>query len=165
DEFFEPVCKEATTMLMLQRPTFCDHVIRLYDWFIMEEQDVLIMENPYPCVTLRKFIKKNSGHLNEEIIRRIMLQLSIALHHCWDRGVFHHTYMSNILINTDTLQLKIMDFRLAEHIIKKRSAEVLLEERFRANAKMQAAETLYDILEDLNKARGHPCQKKARLSR
>lgn len=49
-----------------------------------------------------------------------MLQLAIALHHCWDRGVFHNTYMSNILINTDTLQLKIMDFRLAEHIIKKR---------------------------------------------
>ncbi|RXN21393.1 ephrin type-B receptor 2-like protein [Labeo rohita] len=60
DEFFEPVCKEATTLLMLQRPPVCDHVIRLYDWFIMEEQDVLIMENPYPCLTLQKFIKKTA---------------------------------------------------------------------------------------------------------
>lgn len=45
------------------------------------------------------------------------------------------------------------------------SNEVLLEERFKANAKMYAAENLYDMLDDLINARGHPCQKKACLSR
>ncbi|RXN15876.1 ephrin type-B receptor 2-like protein [Labeo rohita] len=45
------------------------------------------------------------------------------------------------------------------------SNEVLLEERFRENAKMYAAENLYDMLDDLINARGHPCQKKACLSR
>ncbi|XP_018925828.1 serine/threonine-protein kinase pim-1-like [Cyprinus carpio] len=159
------MCEEAATMLMLQRPPFCDHVIQLYDWFITEEQNVLIMENPHPCVTLRKFIKKTRGHLSEEKARLIMWQVAVALRHCWDRGIFHETDLSNILINTDTLQLKIMDFRYAEHIIKKRSEDAYLEARLRVPAKLQAAENLYFVLDAIIKTIRHPCWKKAHLSR
>ncbi|XP_052464859.1 serine/threonine-protein kinase pim-1 [Carassius gibelio] len=159
------MCEEAATMLMLQRPPFCQHVIQLYDWFITEEQNVLIMENPHPFVTLRKFIKKNPGHLSEEKARLIMWQVAVALRHCWDRGIFHETDLSNILINTDTLQLKIMDFRYAEHIIKKRSEEAYLEARLRVPAKLQAAENLYFVLDALITTIRHPCWKKAQLSR
>uniref|UniRef100_A0A8C2GZB1 non-specific serine/threonine protein kinase n=1 Tax=Cyprinus carpio TaxID=7962 RepID=A0A8C2GZB1_CYPCA len=165
DEFLRPMCEEAATMLMLQRPPFCDHVIQLYDWFITEEQNVLIMENPHPCVTLRKFIKKTRGHLSEEKARLIMWQVAVALRHCWDRGIFHETDLSNILINTDTLQLKIMDFRYAEHIMKKRSEDAYLEARLRVPAKLQAAENLYFVLDAIIKTIRHPCWKKAHLSR
>ncbi|XP_016132053.1 serine/threonine-protein kinase prk-2-like [Sinocyclocheilus grahami] len=162
---FSNLCVKRHMMLMLQRPPFCDHVIQLYDWFIMEEQNVLIMENPHPCVTLCKFIKKNRGHLSEEKARLIMWQLTVALRHCWDRGIFHETDLSNILINTDTQQLKIMDFRYAEHIIKKRSEEAYLEARLRVPAKLQAAENLYCVLDALIKTIRHLCWKKAHLSR
>ncbi len=105
-------------MLTLQSPPSCEHVIRLYDWFIMEEQDVLVIENLHPCVTLSEFIRQNRRHLNEETARRILQQLTVALKHCLDRGVGPVTDLRRVLINTDTLQLKIMDFRYANFVPK-----------------------------------------------
>ncbi|KAK2915658.1 hypothetical protein Q8A67_000032 [Cirrhinus molitorella] len=110
DELFKPWCHEPIVMFTLQRPSSCDHIAQLYDWFIMEEHDVLIIEFPHSCVTLCEFIRQNRCHLNEKIGRRIMLQLTVALRHCLDRGVTLVTSVDKIVINPDTLQIKIVDF-------------------------------------------------------
>ncbi|XP_058630118.1 serine/threonine-protein kinase pim-2-like isoform X2 [Onychostoma macrolepis] len=113
DSFCSALCEEAIIMLALQRPPSCEHVIRLYDWFTVMKRDVLVMENPRPCVTLSEFIRQNRCHLNEETARRILQQLTVALKHCLDRGVLHYTDFRRVLMNTDTLQLKIINFRHA----------------------------------------------------
>ncbi|XP_067301418.1 serine/threonine-protein kinase pim-1-like [Pseudorasbora parva] len=102
-EFFSD---EITTMLTLQKLPTCDHVIQFYDWFVMKDDDVLVMEYPHPSVTLAEFIKSKKGHLTEDMARRIMWQLADGLRHCWDRGVFFLSE-GQLLINPDTLQLKI----------------------------------------------------------
>ncbi len=107
-------------MLTLQRPPSCEHVIRLYDWFTMMKRDILVMENLHPCVTLSEFIRQNRRHLNEETARRILQQLTVALKHCLDRGVGPVTDLRRVLINTDTLQLKIMDFRYGRFVAASR---------------------------------------------
>ncbi|KAK2867699.1 hypothetical protein Q8A67_025816 [Cirrhinus molitorella] len=109
-----PPCYEAEIMFALQRPPSCDHIIRLYDWFPLQDHDILVMEHPYPCVTLADFILQNTGRLDEEITRRIMFQLIVAERHCLDRGVLHDTCLREILINTDTLQIKLMQFARAK---------------------------------------------------
>lgn len=103
-------------MLMLQDDPTCDHLVQLYDWFIMEEQDILIMEYPHPCMTLFNYIQQNRGHLTKAVARRIMRQLLVALLSCNKSGVSHFTYTGNILLNTETLHLKLIGFGSAQII-------------------------------------------------
>lgn len=103
-------------MLTLQRPPSCDHIIRLYDWFALKEHDIFVMEYPRPCITLFQFISRNRGRLNEKIARHIMFQLTVAARHCFDRGVHHETYLRRVLININTLQLKLVQFSHAQFI-------------------------------------------------
>lgn len=74
------------------------------------------MEYACPCVHLTKFIRKNRGHFNEEIARRIMLQLTVTLCHCVDRGVCPAPSLRNIVISPDTLRLKLLDLKRARYV-------------------------------------------------
>ncbi len=43
-----------------------------------------------------------------------MRQLVLAVQHCIDHGIFHNDiHADNILVNTDTLELKLIDFGAA----------------------------------------------------
>ncbi len=53
----------------------------------------------------------NGGYLRETVARGLMRQAVLAAKHCLDRGVFHRDIKSdNILVNTETLKLKLIDF-------------------------------------------------------
>ncbi|XP_043080877.1 serine/threonine-protein kinase pim-3-like [Puntigrus tetrazona] len=84
----------------------------MLDWFEESDSHILILEYPQPCVTLDSFLKLNSNRcLDEDQARRFMLQAVVAAKHCMDRGIAHNDIRAdNILINTDTLQLKLIDF-------------------------------------------------------
>lgn len=96
-------------MLKVQTPTTCEYIVKLYDWFIMDEKDVLIVEY-HPSVTLPEFIKEYSDRLSEEVVKHIIWQLTIALRHCMELGVLHDADLENILINQDTMQIKLINF-------------------------------------------------------
>ncbi|XP_059424750.1 serine/threonine-protein kinase pim-2-like [Carassius carassius] len=108
-----PLPREVALMLLLRRPPVSPYVIQMYEWFDRPKIFSLILECPQPCMVLRKFITDSSG-LNESIASSLMRQLVLAVQHCIDYGVFHNDiHADNILVTTDTLELKLIDFGAA----------------------------------------------------
>ncbi|XP_017305929.1 probable serine/threonine-protein kinase MARK-A [Ictalurus punctatus] len=103
--------KEVTLLRMVSRPPCCSNIVALLEWFDMPAQVVLVLERPIPCMNLKEFTKLQNGCLSEAQTRDIMLQVIQAARHCCDRGVLHRDIKAqNLLINTDTLQVKLIDF-------------------------------------------------------
>lgn len=81
----------------------------MLDWFEDEHQLILILENLQPCMSLATFIRKK-GHLSENEARHYIRQAVIAFKHCIDHGVCHNDrHQRNIMVNTETRELKVID--------------------------------------------------------
>ncbi|XP_053502174.1 serine/threonine-protein kinase akt-1 isoform X1 [Ictalurus furcatus] len=106
---------EVALMKMVSRPPRCSKVVELLEWFDIAEQYVMVLERPSPCMNLYKFIELQEGRLSEAQARDVMLQVIRAARHCCDRGVLHRDINDkNLLINTDTLEVKLIDFGCGE---------------------------------------------------
>lgn len=103
---------EVKLMERVSKPPRCESVVELLDWFDMSTAYILVLERPNPCMNLKEFRKsQKNGHLSEYKAREIMRQVTQAVHHCFEREVFHGDIRSeNILVNTDTLEVKLIDF-------------------------------------------------------
>lgn len=100
-------------MLLLQRGPISPYVVQMFEWFEDPSDVTIIMEYPHPCQTLFEFITFYEK-LDEETARVLMRQAVQAVQHCLDQKVFHtDIHSSNILINTLTLELKLIDFGCA----------------------------------------------------
>lgn len=63
---------------------------------------------------LRKFIKSREKDFSKEEILKVVRQILEALQHCHLKRVLHRDIKpQNILINPDTLEVKLADFGLA----------------------------------------------------
>ncbi|XP_068075125.1 uncharacterized protein [Danio rerio] len=112
----KPAYKEAAYMLILKDPTPSIYLIELYEWFDQEGFISLVMEFPKPCVSLREYVKSH-GRLTEEVARYLLHQLVQAVVHCIDHGISHNDlHEENVLVNTETLDLKLIDFGCASKI-------------------------------------------------
>lgn len=71
----------------------------------------MVLQRPSPCVNLFEFLKSCGGIFKEEIARHVMRQVVEAANSCCSRGVFHRDIKEeNILVNTDTLDVTLIDF-------------------------------------------------------
>lgn len=85
----------------------------MLDWFETPNGFLLVMERAYKCITLYKLLKRLDGKLPEEMARIIMWKLVKAVNHCRKSGVLHEDIKTdNILVNPETLELKLVDFGL-----------------------------------------------------
>ncbi|XP_058273184.1 serine/threonine-protein kinase pim-1-like [Hemibagrus wyckioides] len=102
---------EVALMKMVSTPTRCDNVVELLDWFETSESFIMVLERPDPCMDLAQFKRNNNRRVPESVARKVMRQVVQATRHCSDRGVFHSDIKcANILINPDTLEVKLIDF-------------------------------------------------------
>ncbi|XP_017334847.1 uncharacterized protein LOC108271650 [Ictalurus punctatus] len=103
---------EVLLMQILSKPIPNPNVLVLLEWFEIPDFFVLILERPSPCMDLQQFCDTlHNGKLSEPLARDIMLQLVKAALHCYDCGVYHTDIKTaNVLINTETLQIKLIDF-------------------------------------------------------
>nr|XP_021332628.1 serine/threonine-protein kinase pim-2-like [Danio rerio] len=102
--------KEVAYMLRLQRPPLCKNVIQMYEWFEEPGSYSLVMEYPKPCESLWDFVSKQDK-LTEPVARGLVRQIVLAVQHCIDKGVAHNDlHGNNILVNTRTRQIKLIDF-------------------------------------------------------
>lgn len=91
-------------------PSF-PNILQLLDWYDEPEQYIMILERPEPCEDLATFCRKHGGSLTEGVARNVIFQLIKALKHCKSRGIVHRDVKpENILIQTDTLKVKLFDF-------------------------------------------------------
>ncbi|KAJ8412340.1 hypothetical protein AAFF_G00146070 [Aldrovandia affinis] len=71
----------------------------------------MAMERPYPCQDLFMYCQEQGGVLNEDKAHNVTRQLLGALQHCHDHGVVHRDVKpENILIQTETQEIKLIDF-------------------------------------------------------
>ncbi|RXN35092.1 serine threonine- kinase pim-2-like protein [Labeo rohita] len=81
------------------------------EWFEEKDRYILILERPQPCKDLLKFMLNDMQLLDEAKTRSLMCQVVMAAKHCLERGVFHRDIkLNNMLINTETNQVKLIDF-------------------------------------------------------
>lgn len=97
-------------MNMMKEP-HSPQIIELLEWFEDQDNVILVMEYPEPCETLYCFIKHNSGRLEHSAVRMIIVQIVQAAKDCIDHGVCHgDIHSGNILVNTASLNIKLIDF-------------------------------------------------------
>ncbi|KAF5898707.1 aurora kinase-like isoform X1, partial [Clarias magur] len=103
---------EVALMKMVCRPPRCENVLELLEWFETSRFFILVLERPNQCMDLHLFCKQNNlRQLSESVAQKIIWQVVLAAHHCYIRGVFHRDIKpENILINPDTLEVKLMNF-------------------------------------------------------
>lgn len=86
-------------------------VIKLLEWFETPKGFYLILERPPKFITLYKFCKRLQGRMSEDMARIIMWQVVKAALHCRRNGVLHRDIKEdNILLNPETLEVKLIDF-------------------------------------------------------
>ncbi|KAG9354293.1 hypothetical protein JZ751_012417, partial [Albula glossodonta] len=106
-----PLPKEVGLIMKVNQPSSHPNILELYDWFDRPASYVMAMERPKPCQDLLDYCVAQGGLLKEEQARNVTKQLLGALQHCHDRGVVHRDVKpENILIQTDTKQIKLIDF-------------------------------------------------------
>ncbi|XP_053467715.1 aurora kinase A-like [Ictalurus furcatus] len=106
---------EVALMKMVSMPPRCENVLELLDWIELSNVFILVLERPSPCMDLLEFMKCMNSRLSEPVARDIMRQVVRAARHCCERGVFHRDIKpENLLINTETMQVKLIDFGCGE---------------------------------------------------
>lgn len=65
------------------------HIIQLFEWFEDPETISLVMEYPEHCETLQWFFELNSGHLEENVVWTLMVQIVQSAKECIDHRVYH----------------------------------------------------------------------------
>ncbi|KPP75966.1 hypothetical protein Z043_104738 [Scleropages formosus] len=106
-----PVPLEVAMMKQMNRTPANPHIVQLIEWFSLPTEYAMVLERPHPCQNLMKFCESQGGTLMEDQARRVMLQIIEALKTCQDRGFPHRDFKpSNVLIQTDTLRVKLIDF-------------------------------------------------------
>ncbi|KAK3506373.1 hypothetical protein QTP70_018085, partial [Hemibagrus guttatus] len=102
---------EVALMKMVSKFSTCENIVELLDWFEASEFYILVLERPVPCMDLYEFCKPTNHRLSEPVARVVMQQVVQAARHCCEHGVLHRDIKpQNILINPDTLTVKLIDF-------------------------------------------------------
>ncbi|XP_061075220.1 serine/threonine-protein kinase pim-3-like isoform X1 [Conger conger] len=103
--------KEVGLFEMVNKLSGHPNILKLYNWFDRPASYVMAMERPNPCKDLFTYRQDQGGVLDEDEARNVTSQLLGALQHCEDQGVVHRDVKpENILIQTDTKEIKLIDF-------------------------------------------------------
>ncbi|XP_035235199.1 serine/threonine-protein kinase PkaA-like [Anguilla anguilla] len=106
-----PIPREVALMGLVNQDTGHRNVLHLHEWFDASDHYVMVLERPYPCTDLLEFCDAQNNWVDEEQARGVMDQLLQALLHCQNSGVFHRDVKAeNILINTESLRIILIDF-------------------------------------------------------
>ncbi|XDV19836.1 hypothetical protein PO909_025239, partial [Leuciscus waleckii] len=93
----------ALTVMANQGPS-CGHIIKVLDWQDHLDQYIMVLEWPLPCMDMHSLWKRKRGRFSEGLA-----------------GVLHRDIkMQNLLVNTETLEVKLIDFGCGD--LLKRSA-------------------------------------------
>ncbi|CAM4732348.1 unnamed protein product [Leuciscus chuanchicus] len=106
-----PFPLEVSLLILANSGPKVSEIIELLDWQDQPDQYIMVLERPSPCKDLWDFGDCHEGLLNEETARFIMAQTTMAAQICCRHGVFHRDIkLENLLINTETLEVKLIDF-------------------------------------------------------
>ncbi|KAM9449759.1 serine/threonine-protein kinase pim-2-like [Clarias gariepinus] len=106
---------EVALMKMVSKTPRCNNVVELLEWFDLGIKYIMVLERPSACMDVWEFAMLHDDYLSEAQAKDIMLQVVWAARHCCERGVVHFDIKAeNLLINTDTMEVKLIDFGAGE---------------------------------------------------
>ncbi|XP_056103263.1 serine/threonine-protein kinase pim-2-like [Rhinichthys klamathensis goyatoka] len=106
-----PVPLEVALTVMANQGPRCRHIIKVLDWQDHLDQYIMVLERPSPCMDMHSFWQHSRGRFSEKLARHFMWQVIEAATLCCSRGVLHRDIkMPNLLVNTETLEVKLIDF-------------------------------------------------------
>ncbi|KAF4103808.1 hypothetical protein G5714_014795 [Onychostoma macrolepis] len=106
-----PVPLEVALTVMANQGSSCPHIIKVLDRQDYPDQYIVVLERPSPCVDKHDIWERHSGLFREDLARYFMWQVIAAAAVCCSQGVIHRDIkMPNILVNTETLEVKLIDF-------------------------------------------------------
>ncbi|CAF0766226.1 unnamed protein product [Rotaria sordida] len=110
-EINTPDGKLPLEVVLLRRVAKVKNVIHLVEYFIHNDQVVIVLERPERCCDLYDFISERPGGLDERLARdffKQILQILKDIHSC---GVLHRDIKDeNFLVDMRTGQLYLIDF-------------------------------------------------------
>uniref|UniRef100_A0A3Q0RRA9 non-specific serine/threonine protein kinase n=1 Tax=Amphilophus citrinellus TaxID=61819 RepID=A0A3Q0RRA9_AMPCI len=74
--------------------------VSLLDWYDLEQEVLLVMERPFPCVSLLKYMENSGGPLKEDVAKVLkqLVDAAITMH---TKGIFHGDIKAeNLLLET-----------------------------------------------------------------
>lgn len=96
-------------MRLVSSESKCEQVIQLLDWYETADTFIMVLERPSPCMDLFDYCLVHQ--MSEDLARIIMMQVLMAVRHCYDSGVLHRDIKpENLLINPSTMAVKLIDF-------------------------------------------------------
>ncbi|XP_067264291.1 uncharacterized protein pimr123 [Chanodichthys erythropterus] len=108
---FNPTPLEVALQIVANQEPRCPQIVQLLDWKDEADCYIMVLERPMPSQSLDDFLRNYTGVIDEDLARVIMRQAVFAAQTCCQRGVFHRDIKpENLLINLDTLQVKLIDF-------------------------------------------------------
>uniref|UniRef100_A0A8C4D833 non-specific serine/threonine protein kinase n=1 Tax=Dicentrarchus labrax TaxID=13489 RepID=A0A8C4D833_DICLA len=102
-------------LLLKLRPAAAETsaAVTLLDWYDLDDELILVLERPDPCMDLVDYMNSRGSALPEQEAKIIVKQLVDALIEIHSRGVFHRDIkMDNILIEigNDVPRVRLIDF-------------------------------------------------------
>ncbi|KAG9328841.1 hypothetical protein JZ751_010201 [Albula glossodonta] len=109
--------REVGLIKTVNNQSFHPNILKLHDWFDRPSSYVVAMEHPNPCKDLYSYCQDQGDVLNEDEACNITRQLLGPLQHCEDSGIVHRDVkLENILIQTDTKDIKLIDFGCGDRL-------------------------------------------------
>ncbi|CAF0778337.1 unnamed protein product [Rotaria sp. Silwood1] len=106
-----PDGKLPLEVVLLRRVAKVKNVIHLVEYFIHNDQVVIVLERPERCCDLYDFISERSGGLDERLARDFFKQIVQILKDVHACGVLHRDIKDeNFLVDMRTGQLYLIDF-------------------------------------------------------
>ncbi|KAK3530840.1 hypothetical protein QTP70_002871 [Hemibagrus guttatus] len=111
---------------ILSRSPRSDKVVETLKWeTCVSSVTIMVQERPIPCMDLQKYCESKNGRLCQSLALKIMRQVVEGCQFCFSRGVCHNDIKSdNILINTETFNIKLIDFGCGKKLETDPSAKI-----------------------------------------
>ncbi|KAM7374938.1 hypothetical protein PAMP_007563 [Pampus punctatissimus] len=87
----------------------------LMDWYDLDEELILVLERPVPCLDLIDFLNQTDSYMEEYEVQALQRQLVVAALEMYSKGVFHRDIkLENILIEigSEVPRVRFIDFGL-----------------------------------------------------
>ncbi|XP_067300874.1 serine/threonine-protein kinase pim-2-like [Pseudorasbora parva] len=118
--YSRPIPLEVALQMFANRGPSAPNIIQLLDWQDEPHRYLMVLERPMPSQNLKEFLTSYTGTKYVDSVRIIMRQVIFAAQACCRRGVFHRDIkLENLLINPDTLEVKLIDFGCGEFLNSK----------------------------------------------
>ncbi|XP_071376014.1 serine/threonine-protein kinase pim-2-like [Centroberyx affinis] len=85
--------------------------VALLDWYDLDQELILVLERPSPCMDLSDYLNASGGFLQEREAKILMRQLVDAFVEIHAKGVLHRDIkLENLLVETDGPRFRVIDF-------------------------------------------------------